>query len=72
MVLPLESTNMTDIKESHALISCPHCGKQIRVRARTPSGQLVKETLERRDHSNVFDKLNTIFDELFGPLKRKK
>lgn len=55
---------MTEIKESNALIVCPHCGKQVRLRARTLAGQTVEQVLERNSKARFYDLLMSIADKV--------
>ena len=57
----------TEIKESHALIKCPHCGGQVRVRARTLGNKTVEQAIDETKPRSAFYKVfNEIFGDIFG------
>lgn len=57
----------TPIKESHALIKCPHCGGAVRVRARTLGQKTVEQALEETKPRLDFPKLfRDMFADVFG------
>lgn len=58
-----------DIKESHALIDCPHCGKPIRVRARTLANQTVEQVFEERRKASF---ISDLMDKVFGSTQHRR
>jgi DNA-directed RNA polymerase subunit RPC12/RpoP len=55
------------IKESHALITCPHCGGMVRVRARTRGDKTLEQAIEETKPPRRMPKMfREIFEDLFG------
>lgn len=61
-----------NIKESHSLVKCPHCGGQIRLKARTLGDKTVAQALEessltpKRRRPKMVDDIMAMFDDIFG------
>jgi len=55
------------IKESHALIKCPHCGGDIRVRARTLANETVEQAIAKtQPRRPIFDLVDKWLNKVFG------